>query len=509
MNHTEISSGHDARLKIKAGIDKACDAVRPTLGAIGMSAVIDFPGLDPVISDDGVTILKNLNFKDVYENVGLKMLRKGAVRTSTEGGDGTATTTVLTQAIVNEAFKEITDSSNIQDVRIRLEKGLEETLKLLADNRRTITEDDIEQIANISSLDPEVAKLIAEVIKEIGVNGVVTVEKGAKLGYDKEVVKGARFKSGLISPFFITDHEKQEAVLEDCHIVLVDRKLSTNEQIISMLNSIGTGKSILFIADDVDSIALGTLAQNAVGKVATIAAVKNPYSASRAQDFLFDIAALTGGTVISEQRGMKLDKADKSLCGMAAKVIVTKDTTTIIGAYGNDALNARIKGIEDEIASSTSDYEKDILKERLASLTGGIGVIRVGAYTDTDFNAKKYKFDNAINSTQAALQEGIVAGGGIALLTVSQKHSDPIFKAALKAPFLQQEKNAGVNEPFPAGTDEGIDFKNKKVVNMFDAGIVDPFKVVRLALESAVSIATNAIVVETAIVQEPKKDEAR
>jgi chaperonin GroEL len=504
--HTEISKGHEARLKIKAGIDKACDAVAPTLGAIGMSAVIDFPGLDPVISDDGVTILKNLSFEDKYEDVGLKMLRKGALRTSIEAGDGTATTTVLTQAIVNEAFKEIKDSSKIQEVRQRIEKGLTETIELLKANKKDIDEKDIEQIANISSLDPEIATIIADAIRQIGVNGVLTVEKGSKIGYDSEVVKGARFKSGLISPFFITDHERQEAVLEDCHIVLADRKLSTNEQIMSLLNSIGTGKSILFIADDIDSVALGTLAHNASNKIATIAAVKNPYSASRAQDFLFDMAALTGGTVISESRGMKFNEQDKSVCGMATKVVVTKESTTIIGAYGNEALQERIATIEKQIDETTSEYEKEMLKERLASLTGGIGVIRVGTYTDTDFQAKKYKFDNAINSTQAALQEGIVAGGGIALLDVSIKHSDPIFRGALAASFYQQNKNAGLPVPtFPAGGLEGIDFKTKKVVNMFDAGIVDPFKVQRLALESACAIAMNAIVIETVIVKEDVK----
>jgi len=512
----EITKGHEARLKIKAGIDKACNAVRPTLGAIGMTAVIEYPGLDPLECDDGVTILKNIDLKDHYEQMGVQMLRKAALRTSSEGGDGTATTTVITQALVAEAFKEIAnDSSRIREVRERLSKGLEETLKQLTGLKRAVSEDDIEHIATISSLDPEVAKHIAEIIKEVGVNGVVTVEKGSKLGYSKEVVKGARFDRGLISPFFINNHETGSTVLEDVHIVLVDRKISNNEQIISLLNSIGTGKDILFIATDVEGVALGTLALNAQKGFANIACVQNPYSASRARDFLFDISALTGATVISEEMGMKLDTATVALCGKAEKVVVTRGTTTIIGGKSGEALKARITELEAEIEGTTSVYEKSVLEDRLACLTGGIGVVRVGAYTDTEFNAKKYKFENAINATQAALQEGIVAGGGVALLKTASSLKEVMFREALKAPIKQMAENAGMDWYEVIATvgmkensqdfNSGYDFKNKKLVNMFDAGIIDPFKVVRLAIESAVSIASSLISIETAIIVEDEK----
>lgn len=519
----EIRFGQEARLKVKAGIDKACDAVRPTLGAVGLTALIEFKGLDPIESDDGVTILKNLEFKDAYENMGLQMLRKGSLRTSVEGGDGTATTTVLTQALISEAFKEIAnDSSKIREVKERLDSGLKEVLAELSKLKRDVTEDDIERIASISSLDPEVAKLIAEIIKEIGVNGVVTVEKGAKLGYSKEVVKGARFDKGLLSPYFITDRDSNSAVLEDCYIVLVDRKISTNEQILTLLNSIGTGKSILFIADDVDSVALGTLSANAMNGIAKIACVRNPYSASRASDFLFDMAALTGATVISEQRGMKLDEATVALCGRAEKVVVTKGTTTIIGGKATEALQSRVEMIESQIEGTTSEYEKEMLEERLACLTGGIGVIRVGAYTDTEFNAKKYKFENAINATQAALQEGIIAGGGTALAKV--KVGEVMFQKALVAPLKQMAENAGMNwyevvdkvqndifctdivNKIDYQNDMGYDFKNKRRCDMFYEGIIDPFKVTRLALESATAIAKSVIGFETAIVIEDEKE---
>jgi len=515
--HKQILKGHEARLKIKAGVDKACDAVRPTLGAVGMTALLEFPGLDPIECDDGVTILKNLEFKDHYENIGLQMLRKGALRTSTLGGDGTATTTVLTQALNNEAFKEIAnDSSKIREVRERLQNGLAEVIVELSKIKREVSEDDIEKIATISSLDPEVAKLIAEVIKEIGVNGVVTVEKGAKLGYSKEVVKGARFDSGFISPYFINQANEQTCVLNEPYIALIDRRVSTNEQIISLLDSIGTGKDILFIADEIDSVALATLAQNHINKVANIACVRNPYSASRAKDFLFDMAALTGGTVISEEKGMKLDTATAELCGRAEKVIVTKGNTTIIGGISGEALESRIQDIQSQIEETTSDYEKLMLEERLACLTGGIGVIRVGAYTDTEFHAKKFKFVNAINATQAALQEGILAGGGLALLDVSYKIQEPMFKTALTSPFFQMVINAGMDRrsklqkflgfkthiEVSTANSEGINFKTKEKVNMFDAGIIDPFKVTRTALESATAIACSLIGAETVITVE-------
>ena len=505
---TEITYGAEARAKIKAGIDKAADAVRPTLGAIGMTAMIQYPGLPPIQADDGVTILKRLRHENEIENMGLETLRQAAIRTSEEGGDGTATTTVLTQALVAAAFKEIEgDSSKIREVRDRLEKGLADTLKHLSRLKREVTEDDIERIATISSLDAEVAKLIAEIIKEVGVSGVVTVERGSQLGYTKEVVKGARFESGLISPFFINDHEKRQTVLEDVYIVLVDRKISMNEQIMPLMNSIKPGNDILFIATDVDSVALGTLAHNASNGIANIACVRNPYNASPSREFLFDIAALTGATVISEEKGMKLQEADVKLCGKAEKVIVTKDTTTIIGGVAGEALEARVKDLEKQISETTSDYDKNTLKDRLAQLTGGIGVIRVGAYTDTEFNAKKYKFQNAINATQAALQEGIVAGGGAALLSL--RVDEPMFMETLYKPFEQMCKNAGLVDlefnPTPEGQ-IGVDFKTGKIVNMFEAGIVDPFKVTRLALESATAIAMSLVGTETVISIKPDNE---
>lgn len=528
----EISFSNEGRLKIKKGIDRACDAVRPTLGAVGMTVIIDWEGLDPIISDDGVTILKNLEFKDKYENIGLKMLRKGALRTSSEGGDGTATTTVLTQALVSEAFKEIAnDSSKIQEVRERLSKGLVDVLAELTKIKRDVKDEDIERIATISSLDPEIAKIISDAIKKVGVNGDITIEKGSKIGYSSEVVEGTRFNSGLIAPYFINDFDNELCVLTNPYICLIDRKVSANEQVNSIMKSLEKGDNILFIADDIDSIALASLIQNnntvaTIGKdgkqtqgLYSIACVKNPYNGTRAKDFLFDIAALTGATVLSEEAGMKLSESTNVQCGKATKVIVSKDKCTIIGGQSTDALKERVQVIENKIADTVSEYEKEMLQERLASLTGGIGVIKVGTYTDTDFNAKKLKFDNAINSTQAALQEGILPGGGTSLNEVSKRVSDPMFKNVLKSPLVQMAINAGMYKNFWFGNllfhnqrllnkvnrEFGYDFKAKKIVNMLDAGIIDPFKVTRLALESAVSIASSLIGCETVIVNEKEE----
>lgn len=523
----KVTKGYKGRKGVLKGMEKAWEAVAPTLGAVGLNALIEFPGLDPVESDDGKTVLMNLEFKDRHEQMGLQILRKGANRTSEEGGDGTATTSCVVTATVTEAIKAVgKDDSKVREIRERIESGFQEAIAELSKIKHDVHEDDIEQIAKISSLDPEVAKLISETIKIVGVNGEVRVERSSKIGYSKEVVKGAKFDKGFISHYFVTDVEKQECVLENPYIVVVDRKISTNEQVRSIMESISASgnPNVLFIADDVDSLALATLIQNnSTVTIVTpqgqkqgtynIACVRNPYTASRARDFLMDIAALTGGTMISEQAGMRLDTATVDLCGTAEKVVVTQTHTTIIGGKGGPQLEERIKAIEKSIEETTSEYEKMMLEERLACLTGGIGIIRVGTYTDTEFNAKKLKFDNAINAAQSALQEGIVAGGGVALYHVSTKVKEPIFSEALKAPFNQMLENSGMlrrswwqkllglysSTEEPENGEIGYNFKTKGRTNMFDAGIIDSFKVTRLVLEAAKERAQSAISYGTVI----------
>lgn len=516
----EVVIGQDVRIRIKSGIDKGAIYVAPSLGAIGMSAIIEFKGLDPIECDDGVTILKNLKFKDSYEQFGLQKLRKAAIRTSTEGKDGTATTTILTQALVTEAFQAIQgDSSKIREVKDRLVEGLRDTIDALTKIKRDVSLEEIEKVANTSSLDPEVSKIIADVVKKVGPSGAITVEKQAELGYSSEVVIGAKFNKGLISDYFINNPEGKNTILDNPYIALIDRKVSLGDQLKNLMEDIAKSgnKSILLIADDIAGSALASMIQaskmvtlvnpQGIAKTGTydIACVMNPYTGSRSREFLRDIAALTGATVISEEAGMKLDNANVSLLGRATKVVVTKDSCTIQGGNANqEVLQDRINALKNEIGQTTSEYQKLMLQDRLAQLTGGIGVIRVGAYTDTEFNAKKYKFDNAISSTQLALQEGIIAGGGSALARL--KVNEPMFQNILEIPLKQMAINAGMKwyevlHDVTSQTEEGFgyDFKIKKLVNMFDKGIIDPFKTIRLALEAATSCAMSLISLEIAI----------
>jgi len=516
MAYKNIKEGADARSSILTGIKRAAKYVAPTLGPVGMTAIIECPGLDPIEADDGVTILKHLEFENRYEQLGLQKIRKAALRTSTEGGDGTASTATLTGALADAAYKALSgDSTRSDEVRSRIKEGLKETLAILSKMKRDVTKEDVVRIATVSSLDSEVAKIISDIISEIGPTGIITVEKGSQLGYTKEVVKGARFDKGLISEYFMNDREKGVCVLDNPYIALVDRKISIGAQIKSIMDAIATtgNKSILFIADDVDGIALASLIQSSKnvtivqqdGKQATgtyeVACVRNPFTASPSRDFLKDMSALTGATVISEEAGMKLSEAGLSLLGQAEKVIITKDDTTIIGCAETPALKERILKIEADIKASTSEYSTLMLKERLSSLKGGIGVVRVGAYTDTEFASKKLKFDNAIRAAQGALQEGMLPGGGSAILAASFKVSEPIFKEALTAPFFQMCQNAGIKTPQTPDTELGMgyDFKTKKIVNMFEAGIIDSYKVTRLVLESASAIAMDVAGYEVAI----------
>lgn len=512
MQDKVLTFGHEGRLKIKEGIDAGANAVLPTLGPIGMLNGIEWPGLDPVEADDGITILKSLQFKDHFKNFGLQKLKKGALRTSIEAGDATATTCALTQAIVHEAFKEIAnDSSKIREVRERLENGLVETINELRKIKRGVTDGDVERIAAISSLDPVVAKMIADIIKEVGIHGIVKIEKGSKIGYEKEIVPGAQFDRGYASEYFLNDRENMVSVLEKPYILLVDRRLSVGAQLQSVMDAVAKAgpKSLLIIADAIDGTALASLIQ--ASKMVTvvqpdgkqkqgsydICAVTNPFTASPGKEFLKDIAALTGATVVSEEAGMKLSECGISVLGRAEKVIITNGTTTIMGCEKNAVLTERITAIKSDIESTTSEYQKLMLNERLSRLDGGIGIIRVGTYTDTDYNEKKLKFDNAIRAAQSALQEGKLPGGGSALAKIVV--TDPIFKVAILAPFKRMALNAGmewhkyiatVQDP---NTSMGVDFVSKKVVDMFDAGIIDSFKSTRIALESAVNTAISVI----------------
>lgn len=510
MPFKQTHKGVFAQEEVAKGIYDAADMVLPTLGPIGLTVPIEFAGLDPVESDDGITILKNLEFKDRLKNIGLQRLRKAAMRTSEKGGDGTATTTALSRALVKAAREEIGhDLSKVRIVRERLEKGLQEALTQLEALKRPVTEGDVERIATISSLDPEVAKIIADIVKELGPTGVIEVEKGSTLGISKEVTKGARFEKGLISHLFTNDHEAGTCVLENPYICLIDRKVSLGTQLKLIMDSIKDHKSILFIADEIDGTALASLIQasrtvtvvDPQGKQSTgtydVAAVRNPFTATPGKDFLRDIAALTGATVISEEAGIKLSECTAAQLGRAAKVVVSKEQTTIFGLGDSHKLKERVASIKAEYDASTSEYEKLMLRDRLARLDGGIGIIRVGAYTDTDYAAKKLKYDNAIRASQSALHEGKLPGGGSSLLKL--RPTEVMFQKALSFPFRQMCENAGIEwhkfEGEASNTSDwnGVDFIGKKVVDMDNAGIIESFKVARLALEGATNLAMSTI----------------
>lgn len=517
----DTTSEQQAREGIYRGIARATDLVIPTLGPIGAPAAIEFPGLDPIEADDGITILKNLKFDDPLEQIGLVKVRNSSGRTSTKGKDGTATTATLTKAFTRVALDAVgSDNSKKREVRERLTAGLADTIAQLEAMKRPTTQEDVERIAATSSLDPAVSKIISDMVAEIGPDGIITVEKGSQIGYSSEVVKGAKFDGGSVSTYFLSP-ETEEAVLDRPYVAIIDRKVSIGTQVKKIMDDVAATahKSIIFIADDVDGLALASLTQaskfvavlNQAGQPVQgtydIVAVKNPYTGSAGRDFLLDMCALTGATLISEEAGMKVSDAGLAHLGRAGKVVVSKagkgGSTTIIDCQMTDRLKARADGIRAEIASSTSDYQRLMLEERLARIDGGMGVIRVGCYTDTEFNAKKYKFDNAIHAAQSALKEGKLPGGGSALLKV--KVADPMFMEALMLPFISMATNSGVqwhrfiNAASDASNAMGVNFVTKEMVDMFDAGVIDSFKVTRLALESAVSTAMSVASYSSAI----------
>lgn len=518
MIYKEPTKGFKGRKRIKKGIDKASQAVKPTLGAIGMSAIIDMGGdYSPVESDDGITVLKNLNFKDRFEQIGLLMLRKAANRTNEEGGDGTSTTVVLTQALINEAFKEIGHShEKIAQVSSRLEKGLQEAILSLREHARDIVEDDIERVATISSLDAEIGKIIADAYKQIGKDGIISVENSPTIGYSSEVVKGTRFNKGFISPYFINDQEKYQTILENPFVLIVDRRIAANSQIEKIMDFVvkSGNPNILIIADSVEGEALASLVLNHQRRICNVCCVTPPHTLGLKKEWMKDIAILTGATVVSEEAGILLENVDPKYLGQAEKVIVSKDYTTIVnGAGSKEKIDERVAMLKGLIDNTSSEADRTVIRERLASLSGGIGVIRVGAITDTELRAKKYKIEDAVNATKAALEEGIVIGGGAVLAKIAHEISEPMFKKALIAPLIQMAINAGhewneaLNTVNESDKEWGINFKSGKAENLFETGVIDPVKVTRLALESAVSVTQSLARGETVITEEEEKEE--
>ena len=528
MKHIEY--GTEVRKKIKAGIDKAANAAKVTLGPKGRNVIFDKPYAEPVITNDGVSIVKEIELSDHFENLGAKLIKQVAERTNNKAGDGTTTATVLAQALCHEGLRLVETGVNPIGIRRGMEAAKDDVIEALKKNAKLLaTKEEIAQVATISAESEEMGQLVAAAVQEVGRDGVITTEKQPNLiGMMKEVVKGMRFENGYISPYFMTNGATQEAEIKDPYILITDRKISANQEIVPLLDKLlaSNKRDIVIIAEDVDGEALSTLVVNKMKGILRIVAIKAPEIGDSRRNILEDIATLTGGTLISEETGMKFASLDLSMLGRASRVLVTKDETTVIGGKGKKKdIDAKILELRAAIEKEKSTYFEDKMKKRLARLTGGISVIYVGAPTETELTYMQHKLEDTINATRAAISEGIVAGGGTALakasIIVSTDSKDPEFRAgydilvrALSYPLKQIVMNVGKQSPDVVcqnviengGKYYGYNAKlDQYEKDMLKAGIVDPLKVTRSAIENAVSVAALLLTTEAAVVEEPKE----
>ena len=524
----EIKYSEDARKALLNGVDKLANAVKVTLGPKGRNVVLDKKFGAPLITNDGVTIAKEIELEDRYENMGAQLVSEVASKTNDVAGDGTTTATVLAQAMIREGLKNVTAGANPVGIRRGIEKAVEEAVKGLKEISKTIEDkESIAQVAAISSGDEQVGELIAEAMERVGKDGVITIEESKGFTTELEVVEGMEFDRGYASPYMVTDQDKMEAVLEDPYILITDKKISNIQDVLPLLEQVvQEGKSILIIAEDVEGEALATLVVNKLRGTFNAVAVKAPGFGDRRKAMLEDIAILTGGEVITEDLGLDLKTAQISQLGRAAKVVVSKENTTIVeGAGSPEAISGRVNQIRSEIEESTSEFDKEKLQERLAKLAGGVAVIKVGAATETELKERKLRMEDALNSTRAAVEEGIVSGGGTALVNVydrvanldlegDEKTGANIVLRALEEPIRQIAENAGLEGTIIVerlkGEEVGVGFDAAKGewVNMVDAGIVDPTKVTRSALQHAASVAAMFLTTEAVVADLPEEENA-
>jgi chaperonin GroEL len=519
-----------AREKVLRGATQLADAVRITLGPKSKSVLIQKKWGVPVVCNDGVTIAKETELEDPEENLGAQMLRQAAEKTGDAVGDGTSTATILAHAIFAEGVRNVAAGASAIDLKRGLERGLETAVKMLKNLSKPVeSRKEKAQVATISAHnDPAIGELIADAMEKVGGDGVITVEESKTTETTLEVVEGMQFDRGYVSPYFITDPATMEAVLEDAYVLICDRKLSILKDIIPLLEQVAkSGRPILFIAEDIESEALATLIVNQIRGVLKNVAVKAPGFGDRRKAMLQDIAALTGAQLISEDLGFKLEDVDLSQLGRARRIVVDKDNTTIIGGAGTKAaIDGRIKMIRTELDKTTSDYDREKLEERLAKLAGGVAVIRCGAPSESEMKSKKDALDDAISSTKAAVAEGIVPGGGLALIRCcpaldelaakadgDERTGIQILRRALEAPTRQIAENSAadggvvVDKMFASAANVGFDAARKVFVDLYEAGIVDPAKVVRMALENAVSVASVLLLTEATMTEKPEKHE--
>ena len=520
----EIKFSEDARNEMLHGVDKLANTVKTTMGPKGRNVVLEQSYGTPTITNDGVTIAKSIELENHFENMGAKLVSEVASKTNDIAGDGTTTATVLTQAIVNAGMKNVTAGANPVGVRRGIDKATRAAVEALKKMSHDVkTKDDIAQIASISADNKEVGKLIADAMEKVGNDGVITLEDSRGVDTSVDVVEGMSFDRGYMSQYMVTDNDKMEADLDNPYILITDKKISNIQEILPLLQSVvQEGRALLIIADDITGEALPTLVLNKIRGTFNVVAVKAPGFGDRRKAQLQDIAVLTGGTVISDDLGMNLKDATVDQLGQANKLTVTKDSTTIVdGAGAKEAIAERVDQIKQAISKATSDFDKEKLQERLAKLSGGVAVVRVGAATETEMKEKKYRIEDALNATRAAVQEGFVPGGGTALVNVlpaldkveatgDEATGVQIVKAALEAPVRQIAENAGVegsvivNQLKSEKPGIGYNAADGKFEDMVEAGIVDPTKVTRSALQNAASVSALLLTTEAVVADKPE-----
>ena len=525
MAHKDIKFNEDARRALQRGVDTLADAVKVTLGPKGRYVVIDKKFGAPTITNDGVSIAREIELEDPFENQGAQLVREVATATNDVAGDGTTTATVLAQAIVREGLRNVTAGANPMGLKRGIEGAVEQAIANIKSQSKQVSgKEDIARVATISARDREIGDVIADAIEKVGKDGVVNVEDGQTFGLDLEFTEGMQFDKGYVSPYMITDGDRMEAVLEDPYILIANQKIGAVKDILPVLEQvIQSGRALMIIAEDLEGEALATIVVNKLRGTFTVVAVKAPGFGDRRKRMLEDIAILTGGEVITEEMGLKLENTAIAQLGRARRVVVTKDNTTIIdGAGKGDEIKARTKQIKQEIENTDSDFDREKLQERLAKLSGGVAVVKVGAATETEMKEKKHRVEDALQATRAALEEGIVPGGGVALLNAATKlkidesHADEatgakIVRRALEEPLRQLAFNAGlegsvvVNEVRSAKAGFGLDVDSGEMVDLVKAGIIDPAMVTRSALQNAASIAKNILTTEAIIVEAPEK----
>ena len=525
----DIRFAQDTRKALETGVNKLADTVKVTLGPKGRNVILDKMFGVPLITNDGVTIAKEIELEDRFENMGAQLVKQVATKTNDVAGDGTTTATVLAQAIIREGLKNVTAGANPIILRKGIQKAVDSAVEELKKQSRTIeTQEEIAQVGAVSSGDDEIGKLIAEAMKVVGKEGVITVEESKTMNTELETVEGMQFDRGFVSAYMVTDVDKMEAVLNDPYILITDKKISNIQELLPILNKIvEQGKRLLIIAEDVEGEALSTLVLNKLRGVCEIVAVKAPGFGDRRKEMLQDIATLTGGVVVSEEVGYDLKEADLGMLGRASSVKVLKDSTTIVDGHGEkEDIQNRVNQIKHLIEETTSDFDKEKLLERLAKLSGGVAVVKVGAATEVEMKEKKLRIEDALNATRAAVEEGIVAGGGTALVSTipvldklvealegEEQLGAKIVRKALEEPLRQIAINAGlegaviVQNVIAEDTEVGFDALNEKYVNMIEAGIVDPTKVTRSALQNAASIAGVFLTTEAAVADIPEKED--